>query len=227
MKKEHISFAIAGVIFGTLLGFVLAHELYGGRHIGVPAATSPVAAGPRGGMPPQGAGSGMGAPMDSSAAPSDGAGTQTMEQVSKEIESLKAAIGKNPRDAESLARLGGLYMDAGMYDRALEFVHSALELKPEDIHVQIDYATCLLMTGKAADALAQLENAVARDASHPRAWYFMGLAQVDVGEYDKGEASFKRALELSPGSFDLDALRAEIEKVKAQRASGASGASPS
>jgi tetratricopeptide (TPR) repeat protein len=150
-----------------------------------------------------------------------------MDQVSQELSALKQAIQDDPKDVVALGRLGGLYMDAGMYDQAIDYFRRAVEAEPADVHMRTEMATTMLMMGQAREALTELEDCIELDPGHGKTWYWKGLAHVEVGEYEKGEASFAKALELMPGSFDLEELRAEIEKIKAQRASESGGASPS
>ena len=216
MKRGQISFAIAGIIFGFLLGFVVAHEIYGGRFIGV-AAVAPQ----RGGAP-------MGAGSASDFDPAQGAPSMDMmDQVSQELGALKQAIQDNPEDVVALRRLGNLYMDAAMYEQANDYYRSALAVEPEDVHLRTDLATSLLMMGQAREALTELEHCVEHDPEHGKTWYWKGLAHVELGEYEEGEAAFVRALELMPGAFQIEELRAEIERVKANRSTQAEGASPS
>jgi len=221
MKKEQISFAIAGVIFGFLVGFVVSHEIYGGRFAGVPVmGGSSMAGSPRG---PAQSGAGDASPAGGGGAPP----MDMMQQVQQELDALKQAVKEDPRNVAALGRLARLYMDAGMYDQAAKFYSDALDVDPANVHIRTDLGSCLLMMGKADDALRQLKDATARDAGHGQTWYWMGLAHVERGEYEEGEAAFARALELSPGSFDMAALRAEIEKLKAKRAGKPGGVSPS
>lgn len=214
MKREHISFAVAGVIFGFLLGFVIAHEMYGGRFAAVAsgAAGAPAPMGAR--QPP---------PAGDQGADSMG----MMDQVTQELNALKRAVQDNPNDTAALGRLGGLYMDAAMYDQAIEYFRRAVETDPADVHMRTEMATAMLMMGKAHEALAEFEDCVELDPDHGKTWYWKGLAHVEVGEYDEGEASFAKALELMPGAFDIEELRTEIEKIKTQRAVEGEGASPS
>lgn len=211
MKREHISFAVAGVIFGFLMGFVIAHEMYGGRFA---ALASGAASEP--------------APMAArQSAPTGDQGAGMMDQVTQELNALNRAIQENPDDTVALGRLGSLYMDAAMYEQAVEYFRRAVETDPSDVHMRTEMATAMLMMGKAHEALAEFEDCVELDPGHGKTWYWKGLAHVEVGEYDQGEASFARALELMPGAFDIEELRTEIEKIKSQRSSEGEGASPS
>jgi len=221
MKKEQISFAVAGVIFGFLVGFVVSHEISGGRFAGVPVTgASAMAGSPRG---PAQSGAAAAAPAGGGGAPP----MDMMQQVQMELDALKKAVKEDPRNVAALGRLARLYMDAGMYDQAAKFYGDALSVDPSNIHTRTDLGSCLLMMGKADDALKELKDAASRDPGHGQTWYWMGLAHIERGEYVEGEAALAKALELNPGSFDMAALRAEIEKVKAKRAGKPGGVSPS
>lgn len=215
MNKGQISFAVAGVIFGFLVGFVAAHQLYVGR--GEAAFQHPpVAPGtPRGGGAP-GAGA-NGAP------PADG-GTATMEAVQQEIASLTAILEKDPKNLQALVRMGNLYFDVGMFEQAAGFYQRALEVDPDDIMVQTDLGTSLRRLGKPRQALGHFQAAVAADPTHWRGWFNIGVVSLyDLGEFKQAEEAFARVDQLNPGSIDMTALREEIARIKAEGA-GSPGA---
>lgn len=221
ISRKHVSFGIAGLIFGFLLGYVVSHEVSGGRFAGVARAGGP-AAPPPGAMPRM---SGAAPPGNGqAAAPS----METMEQVRKELEALKKAISENPRDVLALTRMGDLYMDAGMFDKAAEYYASALEVEPANVDVRTDMGTCLRQMGRQQEALEVFRESVARDPKHWKSWFNIGIITLyDLGDYRQAEEAFGKVLELNPGSFDMEAVRDEIEKVKSQKAAEASSGSPS
>lgn len=200
------------MIFGGLLGFVIAHQIYAGR-------TAPV-------MPPPPAAA-AGPARPGPADPHQGTSEGTMDSLTQELQALKQAVQEDPSNVGALDRLAELYMEAAMYDQAAGFLRQALEVDEEDVHVRTDLATCLLMQGKGSEAVAEFERAVQSDPGHGRTWYGLGFAYVETAQYDKGEEAFEKALELNPGSFDLEAMRAEIEKLKQTRSEESSGGSPS
>lgn len=228
LLRNQISFAVAGLLFGGLVGFIIAFELFSGR-MAVPGRTGPGA--PPAAAQPMGAGTGQGRQGQAGQAQGpagEAAGApsmDSMEQVTRELEALRRMLQEDPRNLAALRRMAGLYMDAAMYDRAMEFLRQAVDIDPADVHTLTDLGTCLYMVGRPDEALAHFKDAIGRDPSHPKPWYSMGLAYVEAGDYQKGEEAFAEALRLSPGAFDMNELRAEIEKVKAQR-SGKAG-SPS
>jgi len=219
LLRKQISFGVAGIIFGFLLGFVVSHEMQGGRAARAGAAPPQAQAGPgmgggaRGGDAAPNAGQGQ--------MPPGGAG---MEQVTQELNALRTLLKDDPKNVQALLRLGSLYMDAAMYDKALEQLRLAVSAAPDDVHVRTEMATALLMTGETDAALTELEACLRTDPGHSKTWYSLGFAYVQKGEYDKGEKAFGKALELTPGAFDMEALRAEIQRLKSQREGRGAGA---
>ena len=125
MKRENFAFLIAGLAFGFLVGFGVFKSV---AMRPVPkddaaAPTIPSVAGPAaptssmGGAP---AASGGGAPMMA------------------ELTALRERVTKDPKDIGAWTRLGNLFQDAGMYDRAVGMYARALELRPTDANVSTD-----------------------------------------------------------------------------------------
>jgi len=224
MSKGQVSFAFAGLLFGFLIGFVVAHEIWAGRgsasfnHPPIPpgmegAAGPPASDRPAGGtMPPQASAGG---------APDMG----MMEQVQKEIAGLKAAIEKDPKNVTALTRLGDMYFDAGKFDGAKEYYEKALAASPTDINIETDLGTALRNLGQAPEAMKHFEAAVARDPSHWKGWFNIGIvAMYDLGDFDRAQKAFEKVSQLNPGAINLDALKEEMAKERAKRnqAGGAS-----
>jgi lipopolysaccharide biosynthesis regulator YciM len=216
---KQISFGIAGVIFGFLLGFVVSHEVMGGRAPRAAAAPPAAQSGPGMGGGSRGADA---APGGGQGQMPGGAGME--HQVTEELNALRALLKEDPKNVQALMRLASLYMDAAMYDKALEQLRVAVEAAPDDVHVRTEMATAMLMTGQTDAALAELEACLKQDPKHSKTWYSLGFAYVQKGEYDKGEKAFAKALEITPGAFDMEALRAEIQRLKSQREGRPSGA---
>ncbi|HEY3174781.1 MAG TPA: tetratricopeptide repeat protein [Candidatus Polarisedimenticolia bacterium] len=227
IKSQQYSFAIAGVIFGFVMGFVAAYQFYGGRTGGVTAATAPET---MGGQRPAMAGSraeGM-PPAQGGAGQMDGAPPQEMmEQVTRELEALKKAIEADPHNVTALGRLGNMYMDAGMFDRAIQYYTTALQTEPGNVDIRTDMGSCLRQMGKAKEALKAFEESISVDPKHWKSWFNVGVVcMYDLGDYDRAESAFAKVLELNPGSFDMKAVKDEIEKLKSGKSEKAQG-SPS
>lgn len=228
ISRQHVSFAIAGIIFGFLVGFVVAHQVYGGRFGGIASANAPETMGGQRTSPvtaqqPAAMGGGPTAD-DSSPAP----GMAQMEQVKQELAALKKAIEEDPRNATALARLGNMYMDAGMFDKSADYYRRALEVEPSNVNLRTDMGTCLRQLGKPKEALREFLDSVEQDPKHWKGWFNIGIVNLyDLGDYQQAEEAFGKALALNPGSFDMKAVREEIQKVKQEKAGGNPGSRPS
>ena len=232
ITRQNISFAIAGVIFGGVLGFIGAHLAYGGRS-GATGAAAPETMGGQRGAPVMAPDASAGAGPQQ-AAPGGPPGEQggpsmdQMESVTRELAALKKAVEDDPRNVAALGRLGNLYMDAGMFDKSVDFYKRALEIEPHDPDLRTDMGTCLRQMGRFDEAVREFERSVADDPKHWKGWFNIGIVNLyDLGNYQKAEESFAKALELNPGSFDMDAVRKEIEKVRSEKSAGPASSTPS
>ena len=231
ITRGHIAFGIAGAILGLTLGFVAAHQLYGGRFANLLAGAGhqEPAGGP--GMAPASASSAMGGDGSGAAAGGPMAGgapdMATMEKVKAELTSLKASLAADPKDTAVMTRLGNLYMDAGMFDKAEQYYRDALALIPNDVGVRTDMATCIRNQGRSEEALKEFQASVKIDPQHWRGWFNMGIVYLyDQGAYDKAKEMFAKVIELNPGHFTMDQIEGEIERVRAEKAAG-TGSAPS
>jgi tetratricopeptide (TPR) repeat protein len=175
---------------------------------------------PAGGTRPQAPGG------DAAADAADGAANPgMMEQVQKEIASLKATLEKDPKNLAALTRLGDMYFDVGKFDGAKEYYSRALAASPDDINVKTDLGITLRNLGEPAEAMKLFEASVAADPRHWKGWFNIGIvAMYDLGDFDRAQKAFEKVSELNPGAIKMDALKEEMAKEKARRASG-SGAS--
>jgi tetratricopeptide (TPR) repeat protein len=89
------------------------------------------------------------------------------------------------------------------FDRAVRF-------RPDDATVRMLYAHYLAKRGKPAEAVAQLQEAEKLSAENGNLQYNMGLAYLDLKDYDKALAHAHRAYQLG---FPLPGLRTRLEKA--------------
>lgn len=236
ISRQHIAFAIAGIIFGFLLGFISAHQFYGGRLGGVASANAPETMGGQRGAPviagqePSGMGGsqapgGGGAPGGPSPG---GPSMEQMEQVKKELSALKKAVDEDPRNVVALSRLGNMYMDAGMFDKSIDYYRRALEVEPGNVDIRTDMGTCLREMGKVDEAMQVFRESVSRDPNHWKSWFNIGIVYLyNLDDYAKAEEAFSKAHDLNPKDIDMNAVRAEIEKLRQEKAGKPAGAKPS
>lgn len=192
MNRDNIVFATFGFLLGLIIGSLVigprfASKLPGSKN--VPQSPAPQQA-----MAPSTAP----AAMDSS-----------MEEIHKNIERYQAMLKADPKNTEAMAGLGNIFMDAGMFDQAIERYTQAVAVKP-DANILTDLGICLRETGRAEEALARLREARAIDPSHWQAIYNEGVVLVSLGKTGEAKRVVAELKKLRPGSAELASLEKAI-----------------
>src|SRR5687768_2057927 len=115
MKAESFVFAIAGTLFGIIVGWVIGSQAAsGGRGAAnAPAQQqAPVAAATNAQRPP------------------------ALDQA--RVQALESVAQQNPRDPEPRTQLGNLYFDAERYTDAIKWYEAAVALEPSNANVSTD-----------------------------------------------------------------------------------------
>lgn len=99
--------------------------------------------------------------------------------------------------------IGTRYTIACWLDRAERFA-------PDDAMVKTIYGTYLLQRGKGSEGAKKLEEALELAGDNVNIHYNLGLAYVDLKDYDKALASAHKAYQLG---FPLPGLRNKLKKV--------------
>jgi tetratricopeptide (TPR) repeat protein len=212
MKRENASFLLGGIFFGFILGTLFAHNFL---QTPGPATLQAGMSAPVNPSDPMGtASSAAGAPAAGAAA--NPAAEQTMQKVQQEIASLRKALEANPKDAQVLGRLGDLYYDAGMFDKARDYYSKSLENNPGNPNISTDLGICYHRLGQPDEAIKQFRASLAMDPRHWQSWLNLGIVSLfekqDVGT---AEQAFAKVKELNPGFEGLPQLQQALDQVKA------------
>src|SRR5438034_9925675 len=108
MKTESIVFAVAGMCFGVILGWVIATQQAGGRVAAGPAAQAAPAAA-------KGTGTRQPPPLDEA-----------------KVQSLTTILKSDPKNAGATLQLANTYFDAEQYRDAIKWYEQAVQLTPND-----------------------------------------------------------------------------------------------
>lgn len=208
MHKDHARFLVSGILFGFLVGYVVAYGIYEPRMKEV--ADAPPEAGNLGMTgaaigPAGGGGTPGGAPP----------GDDTMGMVLQQIGELKERLQKDPKDVDALTHMGNFFQDAGKYEQAIEYYRQALAIRPQEVNVRTDMGICLRELGKPDEAIAEFRRSVEDQPDHWQTW--LNLAIVSL--YDKQDAAtaasaLGRVEALNPSHPGLPALREAIRKAR-------------
>jgi tetratricopeptide (TPR) repeat protein len=187
MRRDTLVFALAGIVFGFVVGYMSAS--WGPGPGPTPAATAPSSPGPA------------------------EATSSTMIDPSEE-QALVAFAGRAPRDVGVRVELGNLYMDHQRWDEAIRWYREAVALNPGLIDVLTDLGACLVHSGRPAEGLAEFEKALAQNEGHRNALYNKGIALEQLGRRADAVAAWEEVLRRHPGDPQLSGLRAEIDRLE-------------
>ncbi|MGE0444318.1 MAG: tetratricopeptide repeat protein [Vicinamibacterales bacterium] len=200
MKAESIVFAVAGMCFGVILGWVI-----GTQQAGPPAAAvATEAAAP----PPQQAGQQAAPALDEA-----------------RVQSLLTIIQNDPQNAGAHVQLGNVYFDAERYDDAIKYYEQALQLDPKDVNASTDLGVSYYYTNRPDEALEQFDRSLALDPQHTKTLLNQGIVRA-FGKNDLAgaAASWRRVVEIAPQSQEGQAAQRGLDGIAASRGQGAPAA---
>lgn len=190
MSKESLVFAVSGVCFGLIAGWVIGSQQGAGRQPAPMTVAAPAD------QPRQQA---------SAPPPLDETRARTLERQA----------GRAPNDAAVRAELGNLYFDAERYDQAIRWYEESLGLAPRDVDVSTDLGVCYYYTNQPDRALAQFDKSLAIDPRHAKTILNMGIVRA-FGKQDlEGAAqAWRRVIEIAPDSPEARTAKQALDSMK-------------
>jgi protein O-mannosyl-transferase len=111
---------------------------------------------------------------------------------------LEHTLAGNPRAWVAHYNLGLAYSSSAPVARAEEHFRKAIMLKPADSRAYMGLGVLLLRSGRAEDALEQLNGALWVKPGDPELLYDAGMAYAALKRFDQAEKCFRRALAADP-----------------------------
>jgi Flp pilus assembly protein TadD len=137
------------------------------------------------------------------------------ERGAERLEDLALRSGADPAArAAVFAEAGSAWTLAGDPDRAFAAATMALTLAPDDPALVLDRALALGATGRYAEALEDLDRAVALDPSRADAWVLRGAAKRQLGRTAEAERDVAHALSLAPDNAEALVERGALRRAK-------------
>ncbi|MCC7010859.1 MAG: tetratricopeptide repeat protein [Acidobacteria bacterium] len=203
MKRDSLAFAVSGVLFGLLVGWILGSQQSGAP---VPAAPAPQAAVPAGG-----AASGTSQPP-----PFDAARAAELERQAN----------ADPKNAAVRTELGNLYFDAERYDRAITWYEAALQLDEKNVNVSTDLAVAYYYSNQADRALAQIDYSLKLDPRHLKTLLNQGIIRA-FGKSDLAGAqrSWEQVVAIAPASEEGRRAQQGLDGLRSAHAADTAGGS--
>jgi len=201
MKLESAVFAVAGMCFGIILGWVIGTQQ--ARTSG-PAAAAPVA------QAPAAAGN-----TQRQAPPLDEA----------KVQSLTTILKSDPNNASATLQLANAYFDAERFRDAIQWYERTVKLEPKNVEANTDLGVSYYYESRADEALATFERSLQMDPKHTKTLLNKGIV-LAFGKEDLKAAAveWQKVVDLAPASPEGETARRALEGVAAAHAGGAAGA---
>jgi predicted Zn-dependent protease len=200
MQREPLVYAAAGMIFGFVLGYMVANADSPGTARAQPVATASAA------------GAAVTAPPPADDSPHAGPSRSPVDP--NEARALESLAGRDKANASVRIELGNLYMDHGQWADAARWYGEAVALRPEPDSI-VDLGACLVNGGKANEGLEQFERALKLSPGHKKASFNKGVALMELGRPKEAVAVWDDLLKRFPDDPQLQTLKRQIEQVRA------------
>jgi tetratricopeptide (TPR) repeat protein len=202
MKAESIVFAVAGMCFGVILGWVIAAQQGGG---GSRAAAPPAASA-------------------TEARPGTGNAQQAPVLDEGRVQALTTILQNDPKNSNAALQLGSAYFEARRYDDAIEWYVQALTIDPKNTDASAELGLTYYFVGQTDRALRQFETSLEIDPRHAKTLLNKGMV-LAFGRQDLSGAAalWKNVIEIAPDSREAQAARRGLEGIAS---AGHPGGSP-
>ncbi len=202
MKAESIVFAIAGSLFGLIVGWIL------GSQQATPASRVTAA-------PPA---------AEQAAASTSGAPPAARLDESK-VQAMRTVAEQNPSDPQPRIELGNLYFDAERYSDAITWYEAALTINPKDANVSTDLGVAYYYMNQPDKAVTQFQRSLAVDPKHTKTLLNLGIVKA-FGKQDLTGAAeaWQQVVRLSPDSPEGQAAKKALEGLRSAHPSSPPGA---
>ncbi len=195
MKLESVVYAIAGVFFGLIVGWIIG--------------TAPAQESPRARTAPIEA-----APPQAAAPPAEAATPARAVLDETKAKALQTVAEKDPKNAVARTELGDLYYDAGKYPDAIRWYQESLTLNPKDVNVSTDLGVSYYYNKETDRAIQQLEHSLQIDPSHAKTLLNLGVVRA-FGKQDlKGATEvWQKLVEVAPQSPEGQQARRALDSL--------------
>lgn len=155
------------------------------------------------------------------------------KSIAQMVAQVEAHLAKNPDEGRGWDVIAPIYLRMGRFDDAVKARRLALKLNgpTAERHAGLGEALTAAANGiVTADALAEFKAAVALDAEHVKARFFLGLAAEQDGRVDDAISAWRALIDdAPPGAPWTEFIRSELMRVAGSadggRNSGPSGSS--
>lgn len=193
MKPDSIAFALAGMVFGLLAGWVIGAQYATTRAVPLTAVTAPATPAPAAqGQPP----------------PPPPLNEADAEKYRKLAEAEPANVA--PRVA-----LANLYFDAERYSDAAKWYEDAMKLDDRNADVSTDLGVSYYYLNQPDRALQQFAHSLAVNPKHTKTMLNMGIVRAfGKQDLDGATKAWQQVIDIAPASPEGQAAKRALDAMK-------------
>ena len=202
MKAESVVFAIGGMVFGLLVGWVIG-DRQGRRDVAAAAAVT-VASAP--------------------AAPE---ARQPPVVDEGKVMALTTIVQNDKKNATARVQLANLYFDAERFPDAIKWYEDALALEPKNVDVITDLGVSYYYSNEPDRALKQFDRSLGLDPKHVKTLLNQGIVLAfGKRDLDGASAAWQKVVEVAPDSPEAQAAQRALASLKAAHPGGGASQAP-
>ena len=141
--------------------------------------------------------------------------------LARAVAPLLEAINRDPKDFDSLVKIGNLYYDGKQFPSAIQYYERALAIHPENPDVRTDMGTAYWYTGDAEKALAAMGTSLKYRPGHPQTLFNLGWVRWQGKQDPKGAIkAWQELLKANPDYPQKQQVEQYIAKAKEHASRG-------
>ena len=201
MRADAIVFAIAGTLFGLIIGWVLGSQ----QTARTARQAAPVA---------------QAAPAQTQ----QPSAPQPVPVDQARVKALESVAAQNAKDPQPRVQLGNMYFDAEQFPDAIKWYEQAIALDPKDANVSTDLGVAYYYTNQPDRALRQFDHSLSVDPKHIKTLLNVGIVRA-FGKQDlQGAAqAWQRVVEIDPNSPEGQAAKKGLDGIRSAHPDPAGG----
>ena len=124
----------------------------------------------------------------------------SLRKMRHELRSVKVQVSQHPDQPTLWSQLGGMQLQNGRLDEAIESLKIALSLDPESKRLQANLATLLVHKGDTKEAIRRYRAVLQQDPTLAEVWLNLGVAYASAGNKAAARKAWKKTLKYKPNN---------------------------
>jgi len=193
MKPDSIAFALAGVVFGLLAGWVIGAQYATTRAVPLTVASAPAA--------------------PATAQPAQPPAPPPLNET--DVEKYRALAEAEPSSVAPRVALANLYFDAERYADAVKWYEEVMKLDARNADISTDLGVSYYYLNQPDRALRQFEHSLSVNPKHTKTMLNLGIVRA-FGKQDLEGASkaWQQVVDIAPASPEGKAAKRALDAMK-------------